>query len=77
MTPEPWCKLCHTEDLGRIYTLGNWLLCRECYHIALWRLDRLEDIILAPQDEFDEYLNEILHIMFRKQVDAHLGFVKE
>jgi len=77
MTPKPWCKLCHTEDLGRIYILGDWLLCRECYHIVLKRLDGFRNIILAPQDEFDEYLNEILHIMFRKQANDHLGFVKE
>ncbi len=57
-SPKPWCKLCHTDDLGRIYTLGNWLLCRECYYLMIDRLESLTDILLGRQDEFYEYLSE-------------------
>lgn len=59
MIPKPWCKSCHTKDLGRIYTLGDWLLCRKCYHLVIGRLESLTDILLGRQDEFKEWLASI------------------
>ncbi len=72
------CNLCQkpiaTHDTFR---LGHWFFHLDCYRITLARLKPLTDILFAPQDEWDEYLNEILRVMFRRQSDAMLGIVKE
>ncbi len=73
---KPTCESC-TRTPKQMHILGDWLLCRKCHCLILSRLEPLADILLAPQDEWDEYLNEILRIMFRKQADATLGIVRE
>ncbi len=73
------CGLCKEliVEIFDMHNVGRWDFHYDCYRIVLKRLKPLENILLAPQDEFDEYLNEILHVMFRKQADALVGIVKE
>ncbi len=41
-----------------IFELGKWVLHYDCYHIVLKRLESITDILLGPEDKFEEWLND-------------------
>ena len=57
---EVVCHLCK-ERLGtsdKTSELGHWIFCFSCYKIVLQRLSELMRIILLPEKEFAEWLEE-------------------
>ncbi len=55
---EEKCNLCKEPIIGVacVYSIGRWDFHYVCYRVVLKRLARLEDILLVPQDEFDEWV---------------------
>ncbi len=55
---EEKCSLCKEPilEIMNMHNIGRWDFHYDCYRIVLKRLERLADILLAPQDEFDEWV---------------------
>lgn len=53
------CALCKKELLTKdAFTLSTWLFHLNCYKIILHRLIKFMDIILLPQEEFEQWLSD-------------------